>query len=81
MTDLFGGELKAHVKLDRKEQRFLATIYDGGTIGTGTEVGARLERRGLVEEVKWGRLGISAAGKAAIDNYPEAIAMIRRAIR
>lgn len=81
LTDLFAGELKAHVKLDASEQYWLAVIRDGGTIGTGTKVGYQLLRRGMVREVKWGRYGITPAGAAAIDLYPEVVAMMRRVIR
>jgi hypothetical protein len=58
-------------KLTRRERRFLAAMLPDGTVATGTHVGQDLRARGLVSEVRWGRLGLTDAGREAISQYPE----------
>jgi hypothetical protein len=54
-------------KLTHRDRYFLSLLApDGATIYVGTSVGASLYRRGLVTKAKWGRYGITEAGKAAL---------------
>lgn len=69
--DLATPPTEDRVRLTSAERRFLAIIFPTGTIATGTKVGFELERRGLVTVAKYQRYGITAAGAAAIKQYPE----------
>lgn len=62
---------EARVRLTSAERRFLAIIHPTGTIATGTTVGFRLYQRGFVSIAKYQRYGITPAGVAAINQYPE----------
>jgi hypothetical protein len=65
------------VKLKRQERRMLALMHDGGTIAVGLGAGMDLHRRGFVQIAKFGRWGITAEGKLAIEGYPADIAAFK----
>jgi hypothetical protein len=54
-------------QLSRRERYFLSLLVpDGATIGVGTSVGESLRWRGLVTLARFGRLGITEAGREAL---------------
>jgi hypothetical protein len=62
------------VQLNDREAFFLNLIHPVGTIGTGTSIGKRLYKRGLVSVVKFGRYGITDMGAGAIIAWRKALA-------
>jgi hypothetical protein len=62
------------VKLSHRERHFLSLLVpDGATIGVGLSVGASLRHKGLVTVAKYGRYGITEAGKAALAGLAYAV--------
>lgn len=58
---------KAPRPLTDREISFLRLLTDNGaTISVGTTVGYTLYKRGLVTVAKWGRYGITEAGRTAL---------------
>jgi hypothetical protein len=67
---MIGSRLKPEVKLTRREQSFLRLLNEpGATVAEGLTVGFELHQRGLVQFAKFGRYGITDAGRAAIEAY------------
>ena len=60
------------MKASQKERRFMAAMLPDGTVATGSVIGHNLHRRGLIEQVRWGRYGLTEAGRQLMLNAPEA---------
>lgn len=60
------------MKATQRERRFMAAMMPDGTVATGSITGVNLHRRGLIEQVRWGRYGLTEAGRELMAASPEA---------